>query len=126
MSGFTSRLAASQCDDGVHWSLTEDLHYNDDKLGLIVVPIGFVTDGGSVPPFFQEFVNPYGKGFKAFAIHDYLYATQKFTREESDECLGRALNACGENWFDSKTQTDAVRLGGEKAWEEDKIKYSIH
>jgi hypothetical protein len=112
-------------EDGVNWMLLTSLIYWDDVLGQIQVPAAFITDGGSIPGFFQGFVNPYGKGFRAFVVHDHLYATQKFTRAQADDCLRRALRVCGENMLDSDTQFNAVRFGGEVAWKEDQKKYGL-
>lgn len=125
MSAFLTPLIVTQLDDGIHWRVCSDLQYVDDVLGLIIVPIGFVTDGGSIPSLFQGLINPYGKGFKGFVVHDWLYATQKHTREQSDECLKRALRACGENLLDEEVQFNAVRFGGEQAWLEDQAKYGL-
>lgn len=121
---FVTRLAVVQLD-GKNWKLLEPLEYLDDELGMITAPKDFHTDGGSVPPAAQGFINPFGAGFRAFVIHDYLYATQKFTREQSDDCLRRALEVCGENWFDGDVQWRAVRDGGEAAWKDDQNKYAI-
>lgn len=125
MGKFLDSLEVIQQSDGIHWGLASDFRYQDDSLGLITVPKGFLTDGGSVPPFVQGFINPYGKGFRAFVIHDYLYATQTHQRHDCDECLKRALRDCGENWFDANVQADAVEEGGEAAWLEDQKIYHL-
>lgn len=114
MSQFLSSFVVRQWKDGIHWSLYDSLIYWDDVKGKIVVPTGFSTDGGSIPKLFQNIFNPYGIGFRAFVVHDYLYYSQIFTKLESDECLKRALAACGENIF---TQFTAVLLGGQEEWD---------
>lgn len=125
MNQFLTRFSGEQLDDGVNWRVISELRYQDELLGFLTVPAGFITDGGSIPPFFQGLINPYGKGLKAFVVHDWLYATQKFNREQSDECLRRALGACGENILDQETQFNAVRFGGSQAWFDDQKKYGL-
>ncbi len=120
MGRWVTPFIGEQLDDGVHWRLTNTLSYLDDVLGLRSAPVGFVTDGGSVPALFQDFVNPYGKGLKAFALHDWEYGTQSLSREQADELLQRMLKDSGEDWIADGLQFDAVRLGGEVAWEDDK------
>lgn len=120
MSQFVNRLIVNPLDDGENWKLIFPLRYQDDSLGLIVVPPGFVTDGGSVPPLFRNIVSPTGKGFRAFIIHDWLYGTQTVTKDQADECLFGALKVCNLNIVADEIIYKAVADAGVYAWEDDK------
>jgi len=117
MNQFLSSFYGRQWRDGVHWSTTEKLVYASDVYGMIEVPVNFQTDGGSVPKLFTNIVTPYGRGFRAFALHDMLYYSQMFTRDVADEILREALASCGEGILDDDVQFEAVRLGGQFAWD---------
>lgn len=120
MGHFETTFQGEQLADGIHWRLTAPMIYIDDVLGKREAPVGFITDGGSIPLIAQGFINPYGKGLPAFVIHDWEYGTQTISRDEADGLLKRMLSDCGENWLDDDIQFDAVRIGGASAWESDK------
>lgn len=72
------------------WSLSE-WEVMEPFTGLcgITVPVGFVSDGASIPWLFRLVFSSTGKYFGAAIIHDYLlekhrsyfYANEKFERE---------------------------------------------
>lgn len=119
MSEFVNKLIVTPLPDGKHWELLADFAYQDDVLGLITVPMDFVTDGGSVPPLFTNIISPTGMGFRPFVIHDWLYAVQTCSKEEADRCLLRALQSIGFNHLGEDVIYAAVRDGGQPAWDED-------
>jgi len=51
----------------------------------IDVPVGFKTDGASVPRIFWAFFNPVGELFEAAIIHDYQYRFKVGTKKEADK-----------------------------------------
>jgi hypothetical protein len=51
------------------WKLLEEYTSHN---GVVKVPVGFVTDGASVPRIFQYWFSPTGKYFGAAIIHDFL------------------------------------------------------
>lgn len=119
MSGFLNPIKAQDDDDGVHRTLLEDITYHVGSLqstDKIVIPAGFVTDGGSVPRPLWGIVSPWGKASKPYILHDWLYNTQERTRLVSDAILLEAMEVVGVNWFQRFLIYRGVRLGGWVAW----------
>ncbi len=92
------------------WRLVKPLKYIGSK--IIEVPIGFVTDGASVPKIFWSIFDPTGPYLKAAVIHDYLYNTKMFSRKMCDDLFLEAMKASGVGFFTRQTIYRAVRLGG--------------
>lgn len=105
--------------DGIHWTLATDYVIVDDVLGILRISKGFVTDLGSIPKIFQNIISPEGQPLRAYLGHDYLYATQKFTRYESDNCLLRMMEALDVGLIERWTIYLGVRAGGWNSWNED-------
>jgi hypothetical protein len=70
---------------------------------ILVVPAGFVTDFGSIPPIFWPVAPPQGKYGKAYVIHDLLYRTPGLaTRLQADDVLREAMRLLeppGRSWI---------------------------
>lgn len=106
--------------DNRTWIVVRALEYRigdtDDK---IVVPAGFVTDLASVPRAFWGpplFLTPAGQYSRAAIIHDYLYWSQKCTRDQADRLLVIAMKESQVSHFDEVTIYEGVHVGGEDAW----------
>lgn len=102
--------------------LTEPLIYQSDLLELTVtVPKGFVTDGPSVPrlPFVYLILGNRCK--EAAVLHDWLYAWQGVERKLADMALREACRVSGIPEWITSAYFLGVRIGGWKAWNEDKI-----
>jgi hypothetical protein len=56
-----------------------------------VIPAGYGTDFGTIPPLFRIFFNP--TGHLAYVLHDYIYEHRLYSREECDLILVDALIA---------------------------------
>jgi len=85
----------------------------------IVVPAGFVTDLASIPPEFWGAplkLTPTGQYSRAAIIHDYLYWSQKCTRDQADRLLVIAMKESNVGGFDAVAIYEGVHLGGERAW----------
>lgn len=85
-----------------------------DDVQAIVKPI-WTTDYGSIPQLFQNIFSPVKYG-AAYLLHDWLYASEQFSRSECDAILLEALKAQGANWFTRRTIYSAVRAGGWAVW----------
>lgn len=88
----------------------------EPKLASVHVPKGFVSDLASIPRVFYTELRPDGRYAYAAVIHDYLYWTQKITREDADTILKLCMQ-------DFKVPTSsvtliysAVRIAGQWAW----------
>lgn len=121
MSGFLEPIRAEDAEDGVHRTLLENITYHvggRSSTDKVVIPAGFVTDGGSVPQFLWGIVSPWGRASKPFLLHDWLYHTQDRSRLVSDAILLEAMEVVGVSWFQRLLIYRGVRLGGWVAWNE--------
>ena len=96
------------------------------SLGLVDVPAGFVSDGGSIPAAAWSILSESGLGdsLEAFVIHDFLYSplNTDYTRDEADFVMKElqwntgsskwkiaafylAVRLCGGNHFKARIQT---------------------
>lgn len=120
MSSFLSPLRAEDFDDGSNRrKLLEPIIYHVGSLqstDKIVIPAGFVTDGGSVPRILWPIVDPWGKASKAYILHDWLYHTGERSRLVSDAILMEAMEVSGVSFTQRKLVFLGVRIGGWYAW----------
>jgi len=79
----------------------------------IEVPLGFVTDFASIPPFFQSLIQPFGRHAPAAVLHDYLYAIgQKKARALADRLFLNAMREAGVPPLRRSVMYRMVRLFG--------------
>jgi hypothetical protein len=95
---------------------SELTYYTNIKKCLILVPVEFSTDLGSIPQFLQGIFPKDGKAMYAYILHDYLYATGLFTRSECDAILEEAMKSLGVGWWTRKSVRAGLKLGGWVAW----------
>ncbi len=95
---------------------SELTYYCAIKKCLILVPIGFKTDFGSIPQFLQGIFPKDGDALYAYILHDYLYKSGMFTRKEADNILDEAMLSLGVWWWRRKSVRLGLRMGGRKAW----------
>lgn len=69
------------------WVLEEDFQYGEE-----IVPKGYVSNGCSVPRLLWPWFPPKDAYFVAGMFHDYLYETQKYSRQFSDWIFLQLLN----------------------------------
>jgi hypothetical protein len=95
------------------FELAERFRYRSSR-GEITVPVGFRTDGASVPRVFWNLFSPFGDYFGAAVVHDFLYSphNRRFSRTECDALFLEAMFNLGVGWFTRGLIYRAVRLGG--------------
>ena len=101
-----------QIDDD-YFVLLDNLVYYSVKRGIrITCPVGFVSDGPSVPrvPLLYFLFGHRGK--RAAVIHDWLYRNLMFTRDICDDIYKEALIDSGKFKFTSNGMYAGVRIGG--------------
>ena len=83
-------------------------------LGPVVAPVGFVTDGASIPRIFWAILGPHGSYFAAAIIHDFLYSARNttYTRRQADQIFLEAMKDCGVGLVKRQVIFRAVRIGG--------------
>jgi len=82
------------------------------------VPTGFVTDLASVPRLFWSVLQPDGLYAYAAVVHDYLYWTQRASKDEADGIFRSTMEELGVGSLTIKTLFQAVHLAGQSAWDE--------
>lgn len=87
-----------------------------ERYEAVTVPHGFVTDFASIPRVFWSVLRPDGEYAYAAVVHDYLYWTQIRSREEADDILKMAMEDFDIGAMTVGTIYNAVRLGGQMAW----------
>lgn len=97
------------------YRLLEDLHW-----GGITVPVGFESDGASVPRFFWRVVFPPGDehALRAAFFHDWIYRTHPagWSRAAADNLFYSLLVADGVPKTRAKLAYWGVRLFGSRCW----------
>lgn len=111
-------IAVKQFNDGTYWILLEPVEYwiGISKKYQIEVPKGFVTDFASVPAGFTALFLPTGQYSRAAVIHDYLYWTQRCSREQADRIFLLAMIESDVPYKTRSTIYQAVKAGGESSW----------
>ena len=106
--------------DDQGWIVTRSLVYViGDTNDRITVPAGFVTDLASIPRQFWGpplYLTPTGRYSRAAIVHDYLYWSQKCTRDQADRLLVIAMKESAVTSFDEAVIYEGVHVGGDRAW----------
>lgn len=92
--------------------------YNSEMLGEIEVPVGFVSDGASIPRMAWPFVgSPWsGRYAEAAVIHDYLYDEQDYERVDCDKTFLEAMEVLKVPRWKRRTIYRSVRMFGWIPW----------
>ena len=108
-----------------------DVHHEDERgnvytlleeiqWGGITVPVGFESDGASVPRFFWRVVFPPGDSHALYAaiLHDYIYRTHHagWSRAAADNLFYTVLVAEGMPKWRARLAYWGVRLFGSRCW----------
>lgn len=114
---FPKELRGTYIGEGI-WMLTRTFEYHPDKGKTIEVPIGFKSDGASIPKFAYSIIGGQwtGKYTEAAIIHDFLYFSQEVKRKESDKIFIIAMKILGVSWWRRVTMYRAVRTFGWFPW----------
>ena len=107
-------------DMGNVYTLREPIHYRE-----LTVPVGFESDGASVPRFFWRLVFPPGdvQALRAAFLHDFIYRThpEGWDRAKADDLFYEVLVADGVPKWRAWLAWSGVRLGGASAWNKAKV-----
>ena len=116
---FATDLRVQRRDDGKWVTVAPTTYYNlPEGVGLITIPEGFVTDFASVPrlPFMFWFLGD--RADYAALLHDYLYATAKFSRAKCDALFRHVAEWEGVGFLSRWSMWAGIRLGGWVAYGE--------
>jgi len=113
---FTTKLRVEEVEGaGDSWRLVEPLVYHGMK-DVVIIPADFITDFGSVPSGLRWLVPAYGRGKKAYVLHDWLYKTQELVRKDADGIMRRVLRELGMSRVRRWSAWAGVRIGGWLPW----------
>jgi hypothetical protein len=82
------------------------------------VPKGFVTDLASIPPIFWSVLRPDGEYAYAAILHDYMYWTQKWPKDQADSVLKRCMEDFKVPTLKVEAIYTAVKDFGKSAWQQ--------
>lgn len=98
------------------WVLLAPLACESGRIGVVVVPEGFVTDFASVPRLPLAYFLAGGLAHAAAVIHDWLYTTHSTDRATADAVFQDAAKACGVSAWRAYLMWLGVRAGGASSW----------
>ena len=123
MSEFKTHLVAEALTDTV-WVIHEELVYESDEVGLIIVPGGFQTDFASVPRLPVVYEHFGDRAHHESVIHDYLYRSDSFptvARATADAVFLSAMAVRGKSWGIRYPMYWGVRMGGAASYHRRKV-----
>jgi hypothetical protein len=111
------RIAALKLDPKWAWfELTEDLHYDSESRGLVVVEKGTITNLASIPPIARPYINPDDPQILGpSCVHDADYANG-VDRELADATLKEGTLCLGMRPTKAALVHRMVRIFGGKHW----------
>ena len=82
--------------------------------GMVRIPVGFISDGASIPVIFWSLLSPFGPWFHPALFHDWGYSEHNsiFTRAEVDAIFKELMFNVGVPWHKREIIYRAVRLFG--------------
>lgn len=97
------------------YALRQELRYQD-----LIVPIGYESDGASVPRFFWRYVFPPGDvhAMRAAFLHDYVYREhpEGWTKKKADKMFLEVMLEDGCKKSSAKKAYYGVKFFGGAAW----------
>ena len=101
--------------------LTQDFHYVDDTYGIIRVPKNFDSNLCSVPQKFQWLISKVGPYDIATCVHDWLYASQWYSKEICDSIFLTIMKKSNISYWKRYTMYYAVKYFADENYSECKV-----
>ena len=93
--------------------LERSFGYESDILGThVVVPVGFESDGASVPSALHWLYHPFGRYLEAAVVHDWFCITHNVDSVTAAKVFREAMQVCGVSWWRRNKMFFAVRWFG--------------
>lgn len=122
---FLTDLNVKTVDDGFSKLRSPLQFYSRSLKRVIEVPIGFVTDGASVPRLPIVFLLVGGKAKRAAAVHDFLYQTHGTrSRRQADLVFYEGMKVDGVSMWARELMYAGVRIGGFSSWADGPARYA--
>lgn len=87
-------------------------YYSEALKIQILVPIGFSSDGASIPWVLRWLYHPFGRYLEAAVIHDFLCVTHNTDSVTAAKVFEEAMEVCDVPWWRRFKMYWAVRLFG--------------
>lgn len=117
---FPNGLVALRHAHGRTYEVEEEFSYVTRSGQLLTVPIGFLTDGGSVPRALWWLYPPFGSDCdEAYVLHDFAYAHPErwsMNRGQADALMREVLEVKGFRPTGRFAVWGGVRMFGWLAW----------
>ena len=124
MSKFLTRLVIEQITDKI-FELVEPLVYESDLLECtITVPIGFQSDGASVPRVPIAYMLFGDRAHHESVLHDYLYrrdSVPEVAFSTANEVFLEAMKVRGKSWYIRWPMYFGVKFGGFASYHKRKV-----
>lgn len=124
----TPELHGGLLDDDTIWQLDQDLIFQSDILGIIVVPAGFQTDFASVPRIPIAYALYGNRAHRESVIHDLLYrkdARPYATLSEANRVFLEAMTVRNKPAYVRYPMYAAVCAGGWTAFHKHTVKEAL-
>jgi hypothetical protein len=120
LNRFAEKAHVEFSEDGTKVMLLCSLWRITVEYGIIEVPMGFWSDGASIPRAFWAILNPFGRYFESAIVHDYLYtmgtSLHGGTRKKADITFLELMEKQNVVSVVRRTMWLAVRMFGWKQW----------
>ena len=73
------------------WQLVQDIEYEVEPYGKVIVPAGYITDFASTPRLLWSVIPPIGRYNRATVVHDFLYENRVMGYSQLDDKTARAI-----------------------------------
>ena len=124
---FLTKLNCDVFDSKKHKiQLTKELRAMT-AFGLVIVPVGFISDFASIPWWIRWLIPKMGKYNRSSVVHDFLYQYgrlrkddphSEITQEVADLIYKKLMEAQKVANWRKWTQWKGLRIGGFKQWKE--------
>lgn len=117
---FSTTSLKVQTSDGRNFVLLEPFSYTSSAGVIITVPAGATSDGASTPREIWALIPPFGTYWMAAFLHDYLYRSTNFSKNECDDLLRDAMECLGVDLIEREEIYEGVHLGGNSSFVSDR------
>ena len=123
---FLQPSAIVETVDGRHIKVWRPIQDQSPSTGTVTtIEAGFESDGGSTPKLVWSLgFTPFGLEWLAYILHDWLYRRTFLPREFCDKMLLEAMEAQGVLEAKRLAIYEAVRVGGQAAFDDDRAALS--
>jgi hypothetical protein len=108
--------------DGHSFTLMEPMIYVTSLGAVLTIPAGATTDGRSTPAALWSVMPPFGRGWKAWVLHDHLYRRTRMAKTNCDDLMYEAAISLGVDEAEARICLEGVRRGGQPSFDENRAK----